>query len=254
MTVSKPLGNPPSLPWPVVLLTSFVVLTGGAVLAYAGLSGLRGLPWFWLVTCALAEAGWIRLPDGRSTLSMGSIANFAAVLVLPLDQAMWCATIACLAVESVVMRKPLPKALYNCAGTAIVIALTSAVLHAVPSTASGAGPAALFAALVMAAMTYYLCNRALVIAVVALDQRLTVAQVWHQDFGLRRDAVPSAAALSLGVLLAHEYQGLGPLALVLLVLPATLVLDAHRRSRPEGSSAATDGRRPGTTDNAQRAA
>lgn len=251
MTVQSPRENTTRPAWPVLALSTLVIVAGCALVARAGLSAWQALPWFWLVTCACAEAGWIRLPDGRSTLSMGSIANFAAVLVLPLGQALVCASLACLAVETLVMRKPVQRALYNSAGTAVTIALTNRVLQAFPGAgAATAAPALLMAALAAAAAAYYVCNRALVIAVVALDQRVTPVRVWRQDFGMRRDTLPSGAAMSLGVLLAHEYQSIGPLTLVLLVFPAALVLEAHRRATMD----ARERERPGATDVTQRAA
>lgn len=226
---------------PLLLVSMLVIVTGSLLAGQAATTQLARMPWFWLGACLLAEAGWIRLPDGRTTLSMGSIANFAAVLVLPADAAILCTALASLVMESAYLRKPLHRALYNSAATALTISATSQVLHAFPDTGAAlAGTPALLLALAASAATFYACNRGLIIAVVALDQRTSAAHVWNQDFGWRRDALPTAAALSLGVLLAHEYLLLGPLTLLIVLFPGLLVLDTHRHlsAAPEGAPSA----------------
>jgi hypothetical protein len=84
-------------------------------------------------------------------------------------------------------------------------------------------------ALLSAAATFYLFNRSLVTAVLALDGALPTALVWRRNFGFSRDLLPSGAALSLGVLLAELHQHVGPVALVFVLLPALLVFEGHRR-------------------------
>src|SRR5262249_9866435 len=153
------------------------------------------------------ETLWLRLPLGRATLSMGSTANFAAVLVLPIQIAIPAATIASLGVELAIMRKPLVRALFNAAGTTLAIGVTDVVLHAL----APAGPfllrdGRLLLAIVASAATYYVCNRGLVAAVLALDGSLPLSLVWRRNFGWSVDAFPSGAALSLGVLLAYLHQ------------------------------------------------
>lgn len=240
-------------PRPIVLLTSLVILAGGVLLARAGVAEHRTLAWFWLATCALAEAGWIRLPDGRTTLSMGSIANFAAVLALPIAQAVLCASLASLVVEWAIMRKPLYRALYNCASTALTMTATGLVLHALSRTAEPFPEAVwTIVPLAAAAVSYYACNRALVIAAISVQLQTPPATVWRCNFGVRRDLLPSGAAFSLGVLLAHEYLGHGPVTLVLLMLPALFVLQAHRQRAAADTPGAGDRSVP--TSGSERAA
>lgn len=236
-------GLPSRRRWPVVVLASLVMLAGGLVLARTGTAGVRSVPWFWLACCALGEAGWIRLPDGRSTLSMASIANFAAALALPQEQAVLCASLGCFVVESSLMRKPIQRALYNGGATALTMAATAWVLRVFP-VPPGAVPGSIgsLAPLLAGATTFYVVNRACVLGILSVDLGLAPQRVWRQDFGVRRDVLPSGAALSLGVLLAHEYQAMGPLTLALLVLPALFVLEAHRRAAAAGAAPARDER------------
>ncbi len=216
--------------WSVRLFSSVVVVAGGLILARSGLPEFRSLPWFWLAACAIAEAAWLRLPDGRTTLSMGSIANFAAALALPQQQAVLCASLASLIVELAIMRKPVHRAVFNCAGTAITMSATVLVLQ-VFFRPGGASPVSLWSIvpLLAAAVTYYACNRGLVMTILSLDLWTSPRSIWLQDFGVRRDLLPTGAAFSLGVLLAHEVQSHGPAALVLLLFPGAFVLEAHRR-------------------------
>jgi len=105
--------------------------------------------WFWIVACGVGEMLWLRLPLGRATISMGSTTNFAALLVLPLPVAIPAATLASLAVELAVMRKPLIRALFNAAGTALTVAASGLVLREL----APAGPFALRDAWLLLALT-----------------------------------------------------------------------------------------------------
>jgi hypothetical protein len=186
--------------------------------------------WYWAAACAVGEMLWLRLPLGRATMSMGSTANFAALLVLPPPLAIPAATLASLAVERAVMRKPLVRALFNAAGTALAMGATAFVLRALaPSGALALRDAHLLLVLAAAAATYYAFNRTLVTAVLALDGALPLSLVWRRNFGLGRDVLPSGAALSLGVLLAQLHQQAGPVAVAFVMLPALVVFEAHRR-------------------------
>ena len=209
----------------------WLVIASGLVIAVAAGAPFRDPRlWFWILACGVGETLWLRLPVGRATMSMGSTANFAALLVLPLPVAIPAATLASLAVELAVMRKPPIRALFNAAGTAITVAASGLVLREL----APAGPFALrdawlLLALTGAAVAYYACNRALVSAVLSLDGALPLPHVWQKNFGWRRDALPSGAALSLGVLLAYLHQQVGGVAIAFVLLPALLVFEAHRR-------------------------
>jgi hypothetical protein len=225
-----PLAPKRSMP---IAARAFVGLTlvAGFWAAVAG-----GIPtrdprfWYWAATCAVGEMLWLRLPLGRATMSMGSTANFAAVLVLPAPIAISAATLASLCVERASMRKPLLRALFNAAGTALTVGATSLVLKALsPAGAFALHDVRLLLTLALAAAIYYACNRTLVTGVLALDGALPLSLVWRRNFGVNRDLLPSGAALSLGVLLAQLHAHAGPVALAFVTLPALVVFQAHRR-------------------------
>ncbi len=214
------------------VFASLVIGSGVLLLAGEGAPRLGPETWVWLAVCGLAEALWIRLPDGRATLSMGSVANFAAALTLPRDQAIWVATLATLVVELAIMRKPLMRACFNAASTGLAVAETLLVLgRLAPEGALALRGTHLLAATLMAAAVFYASNRAAVLLVLALEQHRPVWGVWRENFGVRRDVLPSAAAFSLGVLLAHHYAHAGVMAIGFVLLPTLFVLDAHRSVR-----------------------
>jgi len=234
-----------SRPMPIALraFVATVIAAGLFAVLAPGLPLRDPRLWYWAAACAVGEMMWLRLPLGRATMSMGSTANFAALLVLPTPLAIPAATLASVCVERAILKKPLVRALFNAAGTALTVGATGLVLHLI----SPAGPFALHDArllleLATAAATYYMLNRSLVTAVLALDGALPMSLVWRRNFGLFRDLVPSGAALSLGVLLAVLHQQAGLVAVAFVLLPALLVFEAHRRLYT--ATATRDGSRP----------
>jgi hypothetical protein len=172
---------------------------------------------------------------------MGSTANFAALLVLPGGSAVASTTLACLLVELAVMRKPWLRATFNAASTALTVGASVAVLRAFsPQGVLALSDGWRFLALIAAAAVYYIVNRAIVTGVLALDGHLGLLAVWRGNFGMRRDALPSGAALSLGVLVADLYSHSGVAALVFVLLPAWIVFGAHRRMLTRGPGAVSE--------------
>ena len=231
------------MPKPAQVFVGAVIAAGFAAAVASGVPVRDPRFWYWAAACAAGEMLWLRLPLGRATMSMGSTANFAALLVLPTPIAIPAAALASLTMERTAMRKPLVRALFNAAGTALAMGATGMVLrlmapHGVFELHNGK----LFLALVSAAIAYYVFNRSLVTAVLALDGALPMSLVWRRNFGLFRDLVPSGAALSLGVLLAVLHQQAGLVAVAFVLLPALLVFEAHRRLYT--ATATRDGSRP----------
>ena len=217
---------------PVVaqVFVAMVIATGLGAALTAGNPTHDPRFWYWAAACFVGELLWLRLPLGRATMSMGSTANFAALLVLPVPIAIPAATLASFAAERTAMRKPLVRALFNAAGTALAVGATGMVLKLLaPAGALALHDARLLLALAAAAVAYYAFNRSLVTAALALDGALPMSLVWRRNFGLSRDLLPSGAALSLGVLLAELHEQAGPVALAFVMLPALIVFEGHRR-------------------------
>jgi hypothetical protein len=219
-----------SMPLLARVFVGLVIAAGAAALVAAGAPQRDMRFWYWAAACAVGELLWLRLPLGRATMSMGSTANFAALLVLPAPLAIPAATLGAFAAERAAMRKPLLRALFNAAGTALTVGATGLVLQVfAPNGALELRDWRLLLALATAALTYYAFNRSLVTAVLALDGALPMSLVWRRNFKFSHDLIPCGAALSLGVLLAELHQQVGPVALAFVLLPAIIVFQALRR-------------------------
>ena len=219
-----------SMPMPARVFATAIIVAGVTAVVASGLPARDPRFWYWAAACAVGEMLWLRLPLGRATMSMGSTTNFAAILVLPTPLAIPAAALASLAAERTVRPKPLVRALFNAAGTALAVGATGMVLHLMaPHGVFALKNDRLVIGVFAAAATYYLFNRSLTTAVLALDGALPTALVWRRNFAVRRDLLPSGAALSLGVLLAELHQSVGPVALAFVMLPALLVFEGHRR-------------------------
>jgi hypothetical protein len=219
-----------SMPRMAQVFVGLVIAAGVLSLAAAGNPTRDVRFWYWAAACVVGEMLWLRLPLGRATMSMGSTANFAALLVLPTPLAIPAATLGAFAAERAVMRKPLVRSLFNAAGTALTVGATGLVLQAfAPAGVLALRSDLLLLAAIVAAFTYYAFNRSLVTAVLALDGALPMSLVWRRNFDLKRDVLPCGAALSLGVVLAELHQHLGPIALAFVILPALIVFQTLRR-------------------------
>ncbi len=218
-----------------LLLGLWVGLVLGAA---AGLLAFVGAPQpsrellFWLVACTAGEVLWVRLPLGSATISMASCFNFAALLVLPLPEALAATMLAALVAELTVMRKPFVRALFNAGQTGLAVAAGFWAFHAL------AGRDRPLIELVShiqllpflaAAPIYYLVNRGSVAVVVAIAESLTLAQSWRRNFGSAYDVLSTGAAFSLGVLLATHYASIGMVGTLFVVLPLILACDGYRR-------------------------
>jgi hypothetical protein len=180
----------------------------------------------------VGEMLWLRLPLGRATMSMGSTANFAAVLVLPTPLAIPAACWPRSPIERTRhaqaarrARSSTPRAPRwpwarpgSCSSRSRPRARSRCATRGSCSCSSAA------------AATYYLINRSLVTAGCwRSTARCRCHWLWRRNFGWSRDLIPCGAALSLGVLLAELHQHAGPVALAFVLLPALIVFEAHRR-------------------------
>jgi hypothetical protein len=183
--------------------------------------------WFWLAACMAGEAMWFRLPLGGATLSMAACFNLAALLLLPVHEAMLATALASLAVETLVMRKPVVRGVYNASHTAL-----AAWVGAFAATAAGgsevSGALRLWPA-ASAALAWYAVNRFAVCLAVAVHGGRTLRAAWRRNFGDPREALGSGAVLSLGILVALSAGALGPAGALLVALPLFVAFDGYRR-------------------------
>jgi hypothetical protein len=188
--------------------------------------------WFWLVACIASEALWLKLPQGRSTLSMASCINFAAILVLPLGHALAVTAVATLVAELALMRKPPIRAAFNASQTALAVAAAAGLLATLRSAglaseqAPGVGDIGPFA---LCALVYYAVNRSSVVLMIALHERQTLKRVWMDNFGNGYELLSSGAVFSLGTLLGIHYAANGMGLTLLFVLPLVVAFEGYRR-------------------------
>jgi hypothetical protein len=188
--------------------------------------------WFWLAACAAGEALWVRLPFGGATLSMASCFNFAALLVLPVGEAMLATALSTFVMELALMRKPVVRALFNAAQTLLAIAAGAAAFAALAG-----GSRDLVALLshlrllpfIAAGGAYYAVNRGLVVLAIAWSAGIPLGEAWRRNFGSAYEGLSSGAVFSLGALLATHYAGIGMVGTLLVALPLVLACDGLRR-------------------------
>lgn len=200
---------------------------------------------FWLIACAAGELLWVRLPNGSTTMNMSLACNLAACALLPRGQAMLAAAIATLIAESLFMRKPAVRCVFNASQTALAVWAGSLALHAIAGARPfGAGlPAPLaLAGLAAAAIAYFAVNSAAVAGAIALADGQSFVRVWRSIFAPRFNLFSTSALFSLGALVAVAHSLAGPVysllgAMPLLVTYAAyrLVYEAKPASRDEGS-------------------
>lgn len=229
---------------PVVLAVAVCAMMALAALMFA----LSRPHWpsrplgFWLVACTASELLWVRLPLGQATLSMSSCLNLAALLVLPRAEAMLAAAASVAIGESLFMRKPGLRVIFNSAQTAVAVAAGSLAF-----TRLGGAPRHLgemftrfdllpFAA---AGLVYSAFNTAAVSIAVALHEGLSPWRAWWENFGNGFELISRGALLSLGILVAVHYALTGPFGALLLALPLVL---AHRGYATRLERLATGGR------------
>ena len=188
--------------------------------------------WFWLAACFAGELLWVKLPLGGATLSMASCFNFAALLVLPPNEAVLATTLATVLGERLALRKPGLRVVYNTSHTALAVVAAAAVFDRLSGgerdlvvLLSGLK----LAPIVIAGLTYYAVNRAAVVTAIASSEGVGLVAAWKRNFGSGYEALSAGAIFSLGALLATHYQSIGMVGTLLVALPLLLACDGLRR-------------------------
>lgn len=186
---------------------------------------------FWAAISIVAELMWIRLPVGSATLSMASCSQLALALTLPRGPAMALTAVTGALVESLVLRKPLSRVLFNASQSALAVGAAS-WLYA--TLAGGTPLLALLARaellpLVLAAFAYFAMNTGAVSLAIAWCDGAHPWAVWRANFGHGYELLGSAAVLSLGILLASLFAATGMVGTVLVAFPLVLAHQGYRR-------------------------
>ena len=213
------------------LVLGTVVLAGWAISTSWSWPLAQG-SWFWAAACLVGELLWVRLPVGQATVSMAPCVHFAALLILPRGQAMLIIAMTSLIAELGALRKPLVRAAFNAAQTALAVWAASLAV----ATASGGSVRATellqqfrLWPLLLAAAVYFLVNTGAVSMAVALKERLPLARAWRANFGSSYELLSNGALFSLGVLLAARYVLSGMGGTILVALPFCVAYEGYRR-------------------------
>lgn len=227
------MANPARIPLRVIALVGVtVVLATVATIAGWG-APLEGAFWFWLAACFVSELVWVRLPVGQATVSMASCFQFAALLLLPRGQVMLIAAISSVVAESLVMRKPPLRALFNAGQSALAVGAAAAVLTLlapgveVRELVYGARLLPLMAA----ATVYFVVNTGSVALAIALSERVPIVTAWLRNFGRLRHLLINTALYTLGALLASHYANNGMVGTTLVTTPLVIALVWARQAR-----------------------
>ncbi len=186
--------------------------------------------WFWFGACALGELLWVRMPAGNVTVSMASSFHFAAIVLLPAEQAMLACLLSGPLVEALVVRKPAIRAVFNGGQAALAAGGASWVLARVAGTRPPGDPLADFGllAIAAAAAAYFAINSGFVSAAVALHERISFARAWRVNFGTGYELLSNGALFSLGALLAGMAALHGVFGAVLVILPLLVAFQGYR--------------------------
>lgn len=186
---------------------------------------------FWLAACCVCERMWVRLARGQATLSMASCGNFAAMLLLPVGQAMAVTALSSVAGEALFMQKPPRRIVFNAAQSAITVGIASWMFVALGGETMRLMEligSMYWLPLIGAAVAYFLVNSGAVTLAVALSERMPFTVAWRDNFGNPYELISSGALFSLGVLVAIHYEMAGPGATLFAALPLVLAYAGYR--------------------------
>jgi uncharacterized membrane protein len=221
-----------------MLLTIYITLVvagGGLALWAAGAPDptLGVLPlFFWFLANLLGEVLWVPAPRGRGYLSMANAANYATLILLAPWDAVLVTSLAGLMADFLFRKREWYRAAFNfgmCAvtmfaaslafrsagGTSLSVEALVSPLNAVP--------------LLVAGVTYFLTNTALVAGVVALYRRQHVVQVWRESFAFSYELAGAVVLQLLGYLFAILFLTWGYMSAFLAVVATYFIRDAYFR-------------------------
>lgn len=214
-----------------IALVSATVLLAAAAIAGSWTGPLAPSFWFWVSVCLVGEGMWVRLPVGKVTVSMASCFHFAALLLLPVGQAMLVTAATGLIAETFFMRKPSIRAIFNGAQAALAVGAASFVLSLFGADSPNPSAPLLhlqLLPLLIAAATYFAVNSGAVSIAVAVHERVSTVWAWRANFGTGYELLSNATLFALGTLLAANCVTLGLTATALILFPVLVAYHGYR--------------------------
>ena len=199
-----------------------VVAGGAALLGFSSIP--RGsLDWstFWLWTGLLILAGVspIPLPAGGS-MTVSSAMNYAGIVVMGTVPTAWAGVISAVAVQLVILRRPVLKAIFNTAVVALTVLAAGRVYNALGGSIGTLQLPRDIAYLLVSGIAYFIVNTGSISVVIGLEQSLSPLRVWQVNF--MWTIFHLMALLPFGAVLALVYFTAGPWGIVLFFIPLLL--------------------------------
>jgi len=194
----------------------------------------------WVVICVVSESLWLSTLSGAGTVTMASTAGLAAAALWGQGPSMWIVAASTLLAESMVLRKPWVRVVFNASQMTLTMWLASGVfallggpiggIESVRAMATGEIAAARLVVPFLGLMTVYLlANRALVAVAVAWSTERPYVRVLREDWFYTERLLADAAAFLLGPLMVMSFKSIGYAGVVLFYAPLWIFNESHRR-------------------------
>lgn len=220
-----------------------VALAASALLAFSVPADLDKL-WLhylaWVIISVLSEMMWLNVGAAGGTVSMASTANLTTVALWGGPAAMWIGAISTLVAVIFVQRKPVVRAVFNAAQTALTLGAASAAFRLLGGTATGLDFGAFHfgneqIALQMAPpflalfAVYLVVNRALVGVAVAWSTDRPYWKTLREDWFYTERLLEDAAAFLLAPLMLISFAVIRYVGVLLFYVPLQMLNESARR-------------------------
>ncbi len=216
---------------PVLLLYIGAVLLGGLVLVATVSADLSSLSWepsalanviLWTAMISIAAMSPIPLPRGGATVTVTSALDFAAILIFGPAVACWFGILSDLLTNVAAKRNPLYKVAFNLGQIVLSIGIAGIVyvkLGGAVGTAFHLGSSQVLP-LVVTPIVYFIANTWLISFAIALKDGISARRVWQTNF--QWEILHVVFFLPFGILLALVHLRIGPVGVVLFLIPLFL--------------------------------
>lgn len=178
-----------------------------------------------LAIAILGESFPLDLPMGNAKISMSGTIYWALIVTFEPYLAAICAFIAFLFTDLVIIKKQVPKAIFNAAQVGLSTLLAGLIVIRISGGIGLDGSLAFFTAFVMAVISYWLLNTWLVSIGASIIYGIEPQRFWQQNFQWAWIYEVTSAPIALGV--AYAYDTLWIVGLLLLTLPILMVRLAY---------------------------
>ncbi len=216
---------------PILMLYIGAVLLAGLALVATVSADLSSLSWepsalanviLWTAMISIAAMSPIPLPRGGATVTVTSALDFAAILIFGPAVACWFGILSDLLTNVAAKRNPLYKVAFNLGQIVLSIGIAGIVyvkLGGEVGTAFHLGSSQVLP-LVVTPIVYFIANTWLISFAIALKDGISARRVWQTNF--QWEILHVVFFLPFGILLALVHLRIGPVGVVLFLIPLFL--------------------------------